>query len=134
MKERSLRRAVKREDGTLKLEEYREVLIWRFYFRSFKKWFVPCDKCQKTIDELVKVNMDSSAIQMALGRLCPACNSAREVLFINAEVILGNKDYEPSIELNRTWLDKNDDRCKPTIDVLKDEVCDYINSTSIEDI
>jgi len=134
MKERQMRRVVKADNGDIHVEQYVECLIWRFYFRSFKKWFVPCDICQKTIDELVKVNMDSSAIQMALGRLCPACNSAKEVLFFDAEVILGNKDYEPSIELNRTWLDKNDDRCKPTVDVLNYETHDYINSMSVEDI
>lgn len=49
---------------------------YKFYLRFIKKHFTPCDECQTKLHTLITESDD---------------------------LILGNKDYDPLIELNRTW-------------------------------
>lgn len=108
-----------REEGTKNLITCRilQELTWRFYFRVIKKWFIPCKECQERLDNIVKIYMDRSSIGEAIGRLCAECTDAINNLYVDAEIILGNKDYEPAVELSRTWLE-NDDEIH---DVTKEE-------------
>ena len=50
---------------------------FRFYLRAFKTWFYPCGECQK---ELYENTIGSD------------------------NLYLGNKDYDPPIELSRDWV------------------------------
>ena len=57
---------------------------FRFFLRPFKEWFYPCEKCQKKLYQKT-YGADS--------------------------LYLGNKSYEPAIELSRDWV-VNDDTWK----------------------
>jgi hypothetical protein len=89
----------------------KEKQVWRFYFRVMKQWFTPCDKCQEKIDKLfghLGLAWDANILvrfpEYASKELCSKCLSEPEKLLGNAEtIILGNKDYEPPIELSRKW-------------------------------
>ena len=50
---------------------------FRFYLRAFKAWFYPCEECQKKLHDIIQIG-DS--------------------------LYLGNKEYEPAIELSRDWV------------------------------
>jgi hypothetical protein len=72
--------------------KYRENGKYHFYLRFIKEHFTPCDECQKQLYDLI-TNADY--------------------------LLLGNKDYEPPIELSRSWdIDDNSwaeiERRKPT--------------------
>jgi len=56
-------------------------------------------------------------IEKVTVKLCPKC--AKEILsiHINVEVILGNKDYDPPIELSRKWIDDENS----IVDITKEE-------------
>lgn len=60
-------------------------LRYRFYLRFIKRHWDPCDECQEKLHKKVQ----------------------------NAELYLGNKSYEPAIELSRQWM-TNDDLWKVT--------------------
>jgi len=90
-------------------------LTWRFYFRFIKGskgWFTPCTDCQ---EKLTKGYLGSPPSKeqipyLLLNRLCGACRVEIENLTNNAEeVIFGNSDYEPLLEVSRTWLDNDDE-------------------------
>jgi len=62
------------DEGNYVKTKYREVEEISFYLRFINKWFTPCKECQRKLKELI----------------------------LNAEdMILGNKDYEPPVELRR---------------------------------
>lgn len=91
--------------------EFRQLLIWQFYIRTLKSWFIPCGKCQNVIDKEY-----TSCVQIGdlgdLNRLptiifpsfCKECKEIIRKKLVKAnEVIIGNKDYEPVLELSRRW-------------------------------
>jgi hypothetical protein len=61
-----------RDDGTYEKLKWRSVQQLSFYIRPAKEWFVPCHDCQNKL----------------------------RTLLADAEWILGNKNYEPAIEMN----------------------------------
>lgn len=68
---------------------------YRFYLRFIKEHFWPCGQCEKQLEQAIRSKIDQGAL------------------------ILGNKDYEPPIELSTTddivddlW--KEIERRKPT--------------------
>ena len=66
---------------------------FRFYLRAFKTWFYPCGECQK---DLYEKTMGSD------------------------QLYIGNKDYDPPVELSRDWVIDDDswvelDRHKATL-------------------
>lgn len=68
------------DEGIYKKHKYRIVEQIGFYIRPLREWFIPCMECQKNLKK-----------QMAEGNW-----------------ILGNKDYEPDIELNNTEYEIDD--------------------------
>ena len=95
----------------------KQELTWQLYVRPVKLWFQPCLKCQKLIDneycECIKNNLlgDLTTLPMLLvvSRFCKECKKyLQEKMLETWEVILGNKDYEPTFELSRRWLDDED--------------------------
>jgi hypothetical protein len=87
----------------------KEILTWTFYFRMIKTSFTPCERCQKIIDGQWNIGIffDKKWYERFIERvslkLCKECNEKINELNKSAEVILGNKDYEPPIELQRKW-------------------------------
>lgn len=87
-----------------------ERLTWSFYLRIIKTWFTPCEKCQNVIDALwnngyfLNAEWYNKFIYRATQRMCEECGKKVENINKTAEVILGNDDYEPPIELSRKWL------------------------------
>jgi len=85
----------------------KQQLTWRFYFRIIKKWFTPCDKCQTELDEIwnvgiyVDVEFYRRFIERVISKVCSECGEKVREEVVGSEVILGNKDYEPPIELSR---------------------------------
>lgn len=69
------------DDGIYKKLKYRTVEQIGFWIRPAKKWCFPCPECQKKLKELLA----------------------------NAKWTLGNKDYEPAIELNNTTDEVDED-------------------------
>lgn len=51
---------------------------YRFYLRFIKEHFWPCDQCEKRLEQAIRKRIDQG------------------------DLILGNKDYEPPIELSTT--------------------------------
>lgn len=49
---------------------------YKFFLRFVKKWFVPCEDCQKELYNLI---------------------------YNASDFYLGNKSYEPPVELSRSW-------------------------------
>lgn len=106
--------------------------VWRFYFRVIKKHFTPCQKCQEVIDEKWNIGIFLSGewynnfVKTASNLLCGKCN--KEIHEINkyAEVIIGNKDYEPPVELQRKW-DLSDERKPESIDLTQSRFNELVN-------
>lgn len=67
--------------GNYQKLRYRMIEQIAFYIRPMQEWFIPCAECQKKLKE-----------QMAKARW-----------------ILGNKTYEPAIELNNTKNEYDED-------------------------
>ena len=64
------------ETGEYVLSQTYEKGGFKFYLRFLSKDFIPCEKCQKELQELI-ANADF--------------------------LILGNKSYEPALELSKRW-------------------------------
>jgi hypothetical protein len=87
-------------------------LVWRFYLRFFKTDLRPCGNCQRKIqDEFIRIFKGSGPIEdgnffvsMRWQSLCVACKREFEGMLKDREVILGNKDYTPLLELTRNWV------------------------------
>jgi len=82
--------------------------VWKLYLRFSKQWFTPCKECQKNIEEDFKKELHEygiSAMEVFIGRinyvLCSECKKKIIELLEDADIILGNKDYEPFIEASR---------------------------------
>jgi hypothetical protein len=111
-----------------KIEYYliKEKQVWRFYFRVIKEWFTPCDKCQEKIEKLLNdihlsdTNTIRSVPHIAFTYLCNECQKKAKGLANDADIILGNKDYEPPLELSRKW-DLSDEKNPETIDLDKSQ-------------
>jgi len=101
-------------------------LTWRFYFRFIKGskgWFTSCIKCQETLDRFYKENtllLNDILISIIHDRkniapyhqkiICKKCDEAIVKMMEEAEeVIFGNTDYEPLVEVSRLWLDNDDE-------------------------
>jgi len=101
-------------------------LTWRFYFRFIKGskgWFTPCTKCQEMLDILYKENrLDFNNVIKSMlhnkesiepfiyGVICEECDTKITKMIVEAEeIIFGNKDYEPLVEVSRLWLDNDDE-------------------------
>jgi len=69
------------DKGNYKKLKYRTVEQIGFYIRPLRQWFFPCKECQERLKKM-----------MATGTW-----------------ILGNKEYEPDIELNNTKDEIDDD-------------------------
>jgi len=69
------------QHGNYEKLKYRKVEQISFFIRPLGEWFIPCSDCQKKLKKM-----------MAEGRW-----------------ILGNKDYEPMIELNNKRNEIDDD-------------------------
>jgi len=106
-------------------------LTWQFYIRIIKKWFTPCDKCQENMDLFwncgVVLNTGWYEITAYINKLiktrtlCINCQKAMQRIMVKSEVILGNKDYDPPIELQRRWVDvmkKNENGVLDLISVI----------------
>ncbi len=79
------------EEGIYKKLRYREVEKIGFYIRPLRNWFYPCPHCQQKLKEM-----------MAKGSW-----------------ILGNKAYEPMIELNTTNESEPDDKSFKVVEKRK---------------
>jgi len=87
-------------------------LVWKFYMRFFKTDLKPCGNCQRKIqDEFIRIFKREVPIEDAnffvssrWQGLCKRCKTEFEEMLKNQEVILGNKDYTPLLELTRVWL------------------------------
>jgi len=94
----------------------KQKFTWQFYFRIIKTWFTPCNKCQEMIEKQwdVGIFLDGTwydeFIYWVSVRLCKKCIEDIYELNRRAEVILGNREYEPPVELSRRWLDDEDSR------------------------
>lgn len=65
------------EDGDYEKNTYNEDGRFKFYLRFIKEHFTPCDECQKILNNTI----------------------------YNAPALyLGNKSYEPPVELSRQWV------------------------------
>jgi len=72
---------INEETGEYEKHKCKEDGRYRFYLRFIKEHFKPCDECQRKLNDLI----------------------------YNAKSLyLGNKSYEPPIELSRSW-DIDDD-------------------------
>ena len=78
------------ENGVYKKLKYREIEQIGFYIRPLREWFFPCPKCQEELKKMMA----------------------------NGAWILGNKEYEPMIELNNT-KDAIDDNSWITLEERK---------------
>lgn len=98
-----------------------QTLTWQFYLRFAKLWFTPCNKCQEEIGTLWKRKQKLPVykttpldlafydfVKVALSYLCEKCNRELHKRLETAELIFANKDYEPVVELQRSWLNDND--------------------------
>ena len=116
------------EDGTY--FRILQELTWRFYFRFIKGskgWFTPCTKCQNSLDKMYSMNalfvktifdFSSKSIFIAEELLCEKCTKSIFTMVREAEeVIFGNSDYEPLVEVSRLWLDNDNE----VHDVTKEE-------------
>ena len=117
MKERFLvDRLLNDETGKMQAYEFKQVLTWQFYIRAVKRWFTPCNDCQKSIEVKYEAEIMGGLIPAynfqneIFGHfLCKSCKEKmkKEMLKDN-EVIFGNIDYEPFLELSRKWIDDDD--------------------------
>lgn len=89
-----------------------QVLIWRFFLRIVGQWFTPCSNCQDTIDEVWRVHgpaLSFDVKDVLNSRICGKCKKQIQEFMLNADrIIVGNKDYEPLVELQRSWVDLDD--------------------------
>lgn len=69
------------DEGNYKRVKWRTVERLGFYIRPFQSWFFPCTECQANLKELA----------------------------LDSNWILGNKTYEPLVELNRDFKEIDDD-------------------------
>lgn len=69
------------EKGIYSKNQYRKVEQISFFIRPLREWFFPCEECQRKLKGQLQ----------------------------NGTWILGNKDYEPMIELNTTKNEIDDD-------------------------
>ena len=96
----------------------KQEFTWQFYLRIIKTWFIPCNKCQEMIEKQwdVGVFLDGTYYDKFISwvsvRLCKKCIDGIYELNRRAEVILGNREYEPPVELSRKWLDDEDSRIR----------------------
>ena len=90
-------------------------LTWRFYFRfikGYKGWFTPCTKCQEVLDEeyLNCPTFEKEIPYLLFNKICKFCRVDMYNSIDNAEeVIFGNSNYEPLLEVSRLWLDNDDE-------------------------
>lgn len=105
---------------------YIDVLRYGFFLRFIHDHFMPCDKCQDElekilvgkiqdwcIDEPLRVELDYYInvwrftfpwICREVVLLCKKCSKVLEDGIKDADIwTIGNKDYEPTIELWRKW-------------------------------
>jgi hypothetical protein len=86
----------------------REHLVWRVFIRPALKHIYPCPKCQEILNEAYEKEPLDFILHTPLEILqyykCEVLEEIRELLR-NSTLILGNKDYEPPIELSRSWED-----------------------------
>ena len=101
-------------------------LVWRFFFRVIKKWFTPCDKCQDKINArwdtgvYIDVEFYREFIKNTAMKICSECAKKIQKMVSESEVILGNNDYEPPIELSRSWIDIEENN-EPIIEAVSKE-------------
>ena len=110
---------------------FAEIHYYGFYLRFAKKTFIPCSKCQEEIQKILDCNPiriveGSQRVTMHYSsgsafkdnnyffvfrflrhdptfRPCTACQARLKALLEEAELIIGNEDYEPMIEFYRKW-------------------------------
>lgn len=93
-------------------------LTWQFFLRFAKKWFTPCNECQEMLDKAYHKYAWRAMIPKPIGALAipdmvdcglrGLCEPCRKKLFRtikDVDLIFGNKDYEPLVELQRRWVD-----------------------------
>lgn len=118
MKERWKYSDYEEEDGTPVYYKRKQRMTWQFYLRFASTWFEPCKDCQKIIDKgwdefgwraMIPQEIGHLAIPNMVGHaLLGLCKQCRRNLFKkieNTNLIFGNKDYNPLIELQRRWID-----------------------------
>ena len=99
----------------------KQQLLWEFYIRFLKEHFTPCGNCQNKInsefERLFKparnkdIDIKDSGtrfVELRWYHLCKRCKRQINEKFGIAEVIFGNKDYEPLLELQRKWTTLDD--------------------------
>lgn len=117
-------------DGAFTYYRIKQELTWRFFFRMIKTWFVPCNECQLKIEKLWtdEVSVDRTVLfdvyyrerflRKVMSSLCiKDLTGIVEHCKNTNEIIIGNKDYEPPVELSRTWLDDDNS----IVDTTKEE-------------
>lgn len=67
---------INEETGEYEKNKCREDGRYKFFLRFVKKWFTPCEQCQQKLYDLI---------------------------YNAPNFYLGNKSYEPAIELSRSW-------------------------------
>lgn len=102
-------------------------LTWQFYLRIVKKWFTPCDKCQENFDNYWKPNILFAKTREVIKDIlrkwtCSQCYDKIRKLIKDGEVILGNKDYEPPVELQRRWIDVMERNKNGVLDLVSENV------------
>lgn len=67
---------INEETGDYEKNKCKEDGRYKFYLRFIQKHFTPCNECQKQINDLI---------------------------YNSSSLYLGNKSYEPPVELSRQW-------------------------------
>lgn len=79
------------EKGIYRKLKFRKVERIGFYIRPLREWWFPCPKCQQDLKKMLA----------------------------NGNWILGNKEYEPAIELNSSTEDEIDEASWQTLEEHK---------------
>lgn len=91
-------------------------MIWKFYIRIIQDgygWFIPCDKCQTRLTDMWNrgfylMDEDYEIVGFMFRSLCKKCMQEVQTKLRDCPILIGNKDYEPWVELSRRWTDDND--------------------------
>jgi len=83
--------------------------VWRLYLRFSMQWFTPCKQCQEKIQEDFKEELNKAVLFAVSGYayhvshyvLCNKCKKKIIKLLEDADIIIGNKQYEPLVEISR---------------------------------
>jgi hypothetical protein len=93
----------------------KQALVWRFYVRLMKTDLRPCGNYQNKIQSefmrrfgFKEMPSGNSFVEGMWYNLCKRCRRDFEEMLGDREVILGNTEYEPLIELQRLWIDLED--------------------------